>query len=109
MSSEYAKLVASAEIEFRGETYTVAQLGPFSESADRQTRKEATEARFNFFAQNEESFDRIYDELVKIRHEIAVTMGFKNYVELGYVHMNRVDYNADMVKGYRDQIRDVVV
>lgn len=109
LSSEYSKLVASAEINFQGEVYTLAQLGPFVESTDRQVRKEATEARFNFYAKHEAKFDRIYDELVKVRHEKALKMGYKNYVELGYIHMNRVDYNAEMVKSYRDQIRDVVV
>jgi M3 family oligoendopeptidase len=109
LSSEYQQLVASAQIEFNGETYTLAQLGPFAESDDRDVRKAAMNARFDFFKAHEAEFDRIYDELVKVRHEMAVKMGYKNYVELGYVLMNRVDYNADMVKKYRDQIRDVVV
>ncbi len=62
-----------------------------------------------FFAEHEEEFDRLYDELVKVRHEIAVKLGYKNYVELGYVRMNRIDYNADMVKKFRDQVRDLIV
>ncbi|MBQ0139151.1 MAG: M3 family oligoendopeptidase [Kurthia sp.] len=109
LSSDYSKLVASAEIEFQGKVYTIAQLGPFVESADREVRKVASEARFGFYAKHEAEFDRIYDELVKVRHEMAVKLGYKNFVELGYIHMNRVDYNAEMVKAYRDQIRDVVV
>jgi len=44
LASEYNKLVASAQIEFNGETLTLAQLGPFAESTDRATRKEATNA-----------------------------------------------------------------
>lgn len=109
LSSDHSKLIASAEIEFQGEVYTLAQLGPFVESEDRQVRKAATEARFDFFAHHEEKFDMIYDELVKVRHEMAIKLGYKNFVELGYIRMNRVDYNAEMVKGYRNQIRDVVV
>lgn len=107
--SEYNKLVASAQIEYRGETLTLAQLGPYAESTDRATRKEVMELRFHFFAENEETFDRIFDELVKIRHEIAVKLGFKNFVELGYVRMNRFDYDAEMVKNFRDQVRDYIV
>ena len=107
--SEYSKLVASAQIEFNGETLTLAQLGPFAESTDRAMRKEATEARFGFFSEHELEFDRLYDELVKVRHEIAVKLGYKNYVELGYILMNRIDYNADMVKKFRDQVRDLIV
>ncbi len=109
LSSEYSKLVASAQIAFDGKELTLAQLGPYTESTDRDVRKAATVARFGFFKEHEEEFDRIYDELVKVRHEMAVKLGYKNYVELGYVLMNRIDYNAEMVKNYRDQIRDVVV
>lgn len=43
-------------------------------------------------------FDEIYDQLVKVRHEMAVKLGYKNFVELGYIQMNRIDYNAEMVK-----------
>lgn len=107
--SEYNKLVASAQIEYRGETLTLAQLGPYAESTDRATRKEVMELRFHFFAENEETFDRIFDELVKVRNEIAVKLGFKNFVELGYVRMNRFDYDAEMVKNFRDQVRDYIV
>ena len=58
---------------------------------------------------NEEELDRIFDELVKIRHKTAVTLGYKNFVQLGYDRMARTDYNADMVAKYRKQIEDVVV
>lgn len=109
LTSEYSKLVASAQIEFDGKTLTLAQLAPYAESTDRAVRKAAREANFNFFADNKEKFDSIYDQLVKLRHKIATTLGFKNYVELGYVNMNRVDYNAEMVAKFREQVREFIV
>ena len=107
--SEYSKLVASAQIEFDGKTLTLAQLGPYSESTDRAVRKQARETSANFFADNKEKFDSIFDQLVKLRHQIALKLGFKNYVELGYVNMNRVDYNAEMVANFREQVRQFIV
>ncbi|MDW0112908.1 M3 family oligoendopeptidase [Sporosarcina saromensis] len=107
--SEYSKLVASAQIEFDGKTLTLAQLGPYAESTDRSVRKAAMEASFSFYEANGDSFDRIYDDLVKVRHEIATTLGFNNFVELGYVRMNRIGYDAAMVKNFRDQVRDFIV
>ena len=109
LTSEYSKLVASAQIEFDGKTLTLAQLAPYAESTDRAVRKAAREANFNFFADNKKQFDSIYDQLVKLRHKIATTLGFKNYVELGYVNMNRVDYNAEMVAKFREQVREFIV
>lgn len=109
LTSEYSKLVASAQIDFNGEVLTLAQLGPYGESTNADTRKKAKEASFGFFKENETKFDDIYDQLVKVRHEMAVKLGYKNFVELGYIQMNRIDYNADMVKKFRDQVRDYIV
>ncbi|NAP01178.1 M3 family oligoendopeptidase, partial [Halomonas sp. MG34] len=109
LSSSYSKLVASAEVEFQGGTYTLAQLGPFAEHKDRAVRKEAMNASAGFFSEHADKFDEIYDKLVKVRHEIAVKLGYKNFVELGYVRMQRIDYNAEMVDVFRKQVRDVIV
>src|SRR6185312_16871376 len=40
---------------------------------------------------------------------IARKLGFKNFTELGYLRMARGDYNATMVKQYRDQVHKYVV
>ncbi|MEK3979275.1 M3 family oligoendopeptidase [Psychrobacillus sp. FSL K6-2836] len=109
LASDYSKLVASAQVEFNGETLTLAQLGPYAESTDRDIRKKAKETSSGFFHKNEAKFDDLYDQLVKVRHEIATTLGYKNFVELGYIRMNRIDYNAEMVKKFRDQVRDFIV
>lgn len=109
LSTEYTKLVAAAKIPFEGEERTLAQMEPFAESKDREMRKRANEARFNYFSENEEALDRIYDDLVKVRTEIALKLGYKNFVELAYYRMYRTDYNAEMVAGFRNQVKDFIV
>ncbi|PIC58560.1 oligoendopeptidase F [Sporosarcina sp. P12(2017)] len=107
--SEYAHLVASAQIEFQGEMLTLAQLGPFKESLNRSVRKDAMNATADFFASHEDDFDRIFDRLVAVRHEIATTLGFKSFIELGYIRMDRIGYDALMMGNFRNQIRTHVV
>ncbi|WP_430790736.1 M3 family oligoendopeptidase [Virgibacillus flavescens] len=109
LQSEYSKLVASAEVEFQGETLTLAQLTPHAQDTNRATRKKAVTASAGFFDQNKEKFDDIYDQLVKLRHEIATTLGYKNFVELGYIRMLRIDYDAEMVDVFRKQVRESIV
>ncbi|MFD6441684.1 M3 family oligoendopeptidase, partial [Peribacillus sp. NPDC060186] len=109
LSSEYSQLIASAKIEFEGEEHTLAQLQPFMESADRELRKNASEAYYSFFEKHQAELDRIFDELVKVRHETATTLGYKNFVELGYYRMTRTDYNAEMVAAFRKQVKEDVV
>ncbi|MFI8686500.1 M3 family oligoendopeptidase [Rossellomorea sp. NPDC077527] len=109
LSSQYTKLMASAKIPFEGEERTLAQMGPFTQSIHRDTRKDAALATVSFFEENQEELDRIFDELVKLRHEIATTLGYKNFVELGYYRMTRTDYTPDMVKVFRDQVKEHIV
>lgn len=107
--TEYTKLVASAKIDFDGKEYTLAQLEPLLESKERSTRKRASDAYFGFYAENGEKFDEIFDKLVKVRTVIAKKLGYANFVELGYERMQRVDYDAAMVKNFRDQIKESIV
>jgi M3 family oligoendopeptidase len=109
LSTEYTQLIASAKIDFEGEERTLAQLQPFAESEDRETRKSANKAMFGFFEENETKLDDIFDQLVKVRHEIAVTLGYKNFVELGYYRMSRTDYDASIVAKFRKQVEEYVV
>ncbi|GHH98396.1 M3 family oligoendopeptidase [Neobacillus kokaensis] len=107
--TEYTKLIASAKIEFEGEERTLAQIDPFIESKDREMRKKASEVKFGFFAGHEAELDRIYDELVKVRTDIARDLGYNNFVELAYNRMMRTDYNAEMVANFRQQVKDFIV
>ena len=107
--SEYGKLKSSARIEFDGEVYNLASIAPLMNSDDRDIRRRATQAYNRFFEDNEERFDEIYDRLVKVRDTMAKKLGYENYTTLGYIKMNRLDYDQDMVANYREQvIRDIV-
>ena len=109
LGTEYTKLVASAEVEFRGNKLNLTALDAFQESTDRETRKEAFNAKWKFFSQHETKFDEIYDKLVKVRTKIAQKLGYKNFVELAYFRMSRTDYDAQKVAVYRYQVLKHVV
>ena len=109
LRNEYTTLTAGAKIEFEGKNYNLAGLGPFHSDQDRDVRKRSYEARFNWFSENADALDQIYDKLVKLRHKIAVTLGYENFIELGYMRMGRSDYGPNEVANFRKQIVDHVV
>lgn len=109
LCSEYSKLLASAKINFEGKERNLSGLGKFMQSKDRDMRIKASKAYYNFFEENEEKFDDIFDKLVKLRADMAKKLNFKNFVELGYVRMMRTDYNAEMVENFRKQVLEYIV
>jgi M3 family oligoendopeptidase len=109
LCTEYMKLLASAEIDFNGKKLNLSGLGPYRESSSRETRRSASEAYFGFLAQNRERLDSIYDSLVHVRDRMAAKLGFKNFIPLAYLRMSRLDYDADMVRDYRESILKTIV
>lgn len=109
LTSHYQKLYASAKIDFDGKVLTVAQLTPYKQSADRAVRKAAYEAEGSFFDANREQFDEIYDKLVKNRTAQAKKLGYENYLELGYIRLNRNCYGPADVAQFRRQVVESMV
>lgn len=109
LTSEYRKLSASAKIEFDGKINNLSQMGPYTTSVDRSIRKAAEEKIMEFFAANEAKYDEIYDKLVKVRTKMARKLGYKNYVDFGYLRLGRTDYDSKMVANYRKQVLEDLV
>lgn len=109
LTTKYGALKASAKIEFEGKTYTLSQIDKLTQSLDRQTRQKAYLAKMHFYEQHQEDFDDIFDQLVAIRTQMARKLGFENYIEMAYLRMYRLDYDAKDVQQYRQEILKHVV
>lgn len=109
LRSAYGKLIAGAQIDFDGKVLTLAQLYPYTLDKDRKVRQAAWEAKSAFFTAYEEEIDTIYDKMVKLRTQIAQKLGYKSFIELGYVRMNRLDYDSAMVANFRKQVLSDIV
>ena len=109
LTSKYGEILGTAQIEFRGETLNLPQLGKYIQDKDRATREEAAIALDKWLGEHDAEIGEIYSKLVVLRDGMAKKLGFKNYIELGYYRMGRYDYNAKMVENYRKQIEEFVV
>ncbi len=67
LKNRYSKLLASAQIPFRGETYTLSQMTPWKVHPDDAIRLEAWTAEGNWDKAPGKELDEIYDELAKLR------------------------------------------
>lgn len=109
LSSEFVQLKAGAEVVFEGATYNLSQIQVKEIDPDRDTRKRATEAKWQWYGDNQNTIDGIFDELVKTRTAAAKSLGFDNFVALGYARMLRTDYDEKMIQAFRQQVVEHIV
>ena len=109
LKTRYSKLLASAQIPFRGEIRTISQMSPWKLNPDDTIRKEAWTAEGNWYNEHGAELDEIYDELVKLRHGMGKKLGYGGYTELGYYRMERNCYGPEEVDNFRVAVQKYVV
>ncbi len=109
LTQEYEKLLASAQIPFEGKVYTISQMSPFKTDADDTRRLAAWKAEGQWYKDNQEALDGIYDKLVHLRDQMGKKLGYEGYTTLGYYRMGRNCYSKADVEKFRAAVRTYLV
>ena len=109
LKTRYSKLIASAQIPFRGGVYTLSQLSPWKGNPDDAIRLEAWKAEGQWYTDHGTELDEIYDELVKLRDSMGKKLGYKGYTPLGYLRMRRNCYTEADVEQFRLAVQQYLV
>ncbi len=109
LTTEYSKLIASAQIPFEDGVYTLSQLGPFKSDPDDARRLAAWRADGNWYRENQAKLDEIYDKLTHLRDKMGKTLGYGGYTQLGYYRMGRNCYTKEDVEKFRAAVRKYLV
>ncbi|MEW8955859.1 M3 family oligoendopeptidase [Clostridium sp.] len=108
-ATKYYEITGAMTVEFKGEEKTLQQMSPYMESEDRDVRREAFELVNRRRLQNKEELDDIMDNLIKIRHKIALNAGFSNYRDYMFKAMERFDYTPEDCFNFHEAVKKYVV
>ena len=106
---DYQKLIAGAQIDFKGSTYTISQLSPFKNSPDDAVRLAAWKAEGGWYKAHQPELDEIYDKLVRLRDAMGRKLGYDGFTQLGYYRMGRNCYTKEDVEKFRAAVVKYVV
>lgn len=109
LSQQYQKLIGAQTVRFRGEEKTLVQMSRFLEEPDRALRQEAWQLVASRRLQDAEKCEEIFDQLVRLRGQIAKNAGFDNYRDYAFRQKGRFDYTfGDCVK-FHDTIEGEIM
>lgn len=109
LNQEYQQISGGQKAEFRGQTYTLAQLQPFLEETDRQTREEAWRARSEVRLADSDRLDELYDRMYELRQQMARNAGFSNYRDYRFQELKRFDYTPQDCEAFHEAVEKHVV
>ncbi|MDB6022700.1 MAG: oligoendopeptidase family [Pedosphaera sp.] len=109
LSQQYQKLSGSLTVQFRGEEKTLVQMARYLEEPDRALRQEAWELVANRRLQEVDKIEGIFDELVKLREQIAKNAGFNNYIDYAFRSRRRFDYTPADCLQFHEAIENEIM
>lgn len=105
----YQKVTGSLTVEFQGQERTLVQMERYLEDADRAVRQEAWEKIARRRLEERELLEDTFDELLKLREQIAANAGFDNYRSYVFRARGRFDYGPEECLRFHEAIEAEVV
>ena len=109
LGQQYQKLSGSLTVQFRGEEKTLVQMGRYLEEPDRPLRQEAWELVANRRLKVAETFEVIFDQMLKLREQIARNAGFPNYLEYAFRARGRFDYTPEDCLKFHEAVEKEII
>ena len=100
---------APSPCQFRGEEKTLAQMGRYLEEPDRPLRQEAWELTANRRLREAEQFENNFEQLLKLREQIAANAGFPNYLQYAFQARGRFDYTPGDCRKFHDAVEKEIM
>lgn len=89
----YQSITGAMSVTIDGKEYTLEQASVFLKDTRRNVRKQAWEAITARRLQDREKLDDLFNELLKLRHQVALNAGFENFRDYMFQALGRFDYN----------------
>jgi oligoendopeptidase F len=109
LSQQYQKLIGSLTVPFRGEERTLVQMGRYQEEPDRALRQETWELVANRRLREADAIETIFEQLLKLREQIAANAGFPNYLAYAFRARGRFDYTPEDCRKFHEAIETEVM
>jgi oligoendopeptidase F len=109
LSQEYQKICGAMTVKFDGEEKTLPQMQKFLQEPNRELREKAWRATAARRLEDKEELENIFDEMLRLRHEVSQNAGFTNYRDYRFRSLQRFDYTPKDCYQFHSSVEKLVI
>ena len=106
---QYQGITGAMSVTINDQEYTLEQAGNFLKDTDRNVRQNAWETIQQRRLVDKDQLNILFDELVKLRHQVALNAGFENYRDYMFQALGRFDYTPKDCYDFAEAIEKEIV
>jgi oligoendopeptidase F len=108
LSQQYQKLSGALTVQYEGREQTLQQMGRYQELTDRNKREEAWRLSAARRLKEKDSFEDLFEKMLKIRVQISKNAGFDNYRDYTFLRKERFDYSPKDCEAFHESAEKAV-
>jgi oligoendopeptidase F len=106
---KYQGITGSMSVEINGQEYTLEQASIFIKDLNREVRENAWKTIQQRRLIDKDDLNILFDELIKLRNQVALNAGFENYRDYMFQALGRFDYTPQDCYDFANAIEKEIV
>lgn len=109
LAQQFQEISGAQTVTFDGREQTLQQLALYAERTDRSIRQSAWEAEANRRLQDVDALEDIFDQLIALRHKMALNADCGDFREYAFKSKQRFDYTPQDCLAFHESVERVCV
>jgi oligoendopeptidase F len=106
---KYQSITGAMSVELNGKEYTLEQASIFIKDLNREVRENAWKTIQQRRLIDKDDLNVLFDELIKLRNQVALNAGFENYRDYMFQALGRFDYTPQDCYDFANAIEKEIV
>jgi len=106
---KYQGITGAMSVEINGQEYTLEQASIFIKDLNREVRENAWKTIQQRRLIDKDDLNILFDELIKLRNQVALNAGFENYRDYMFQALGRFDYTPQDCYDFANAIEKEIV
>lgn len=109
LQQHYAEITGQQSIEYDGKTLTLQQASIYLKNKNRNIRKEVYYLINNRRQQDKDKLNTLLNDLIQLRHRVALNADFQNFRDYMHQALGRYDYTVQDCKQFHHSVEKTIV
>lgn len=105
LEQQFGEINGAQSIEYNNEKMTLQKAGVYLKDLNRAVREEVYHLVQLRRAQDEEALNKLFTQLIELRHQVAQNAGFKNYRDYKHQALARFDYSVQDCLNFHEAVK----
>ena len=107
--TKFDEIAGAQSIQYKGKELTFNQAHVYMAGTDRAEREEVYNKIAAKRLEDRQQLDDLLSELIKMRNQIALNAGYKNYLEYRFAELGRFDYTPEDCLNFHAAVKETVM